>query len=96
MSNARSAVGGRLSGDEVLLLWRALLRFRSGRDPTCARRGTPPVSSCPLYDACPRWRVPSSGRGELDAGGDDDAESWPCSRLLDLLDPEVNWIGRRR
>jgi hypothetical protein len=41
--------------DEVLLLWRALRAFRSGKKPLCAPRGRPPQSKCPLYRSCGRW-----------------------------------------
>ncbi len=60
-------------------------------------RGTPPVSACPLARECPRWTpgstVPRIGDPDAELGSDD---AWPCTRLLDLLDPEVNWVGRRR
>jgi len=94
----RAAIGGRLQEEEVLLLWRALLRFRSGREPRCAVQGTPPISQCPIQGACPRW-AHGEGEGTSASGSaediDDQQDMWPCNRLLDLLDPEVNWIGRR-
>jgi len=88
-----------VSDSEVLLCWRALRHFRSGRRPACAPRGRPAVSECPLYDACPRWHgQPDDYLAALD---EDQREterrrgSWPCSRLLDLLGPEVHRIGGR-
>jgi hypothetical protein len=82
---------------EVLLCWRALRHFRSGRRPACAPRGRPPTSICPLFDACPRWHgQPDDYRAALD----EDPEAterrradWPCSRLLELLGPEVRHIN---
>jgi hypothetical protein len=52
-----------------------------------------------LFAACPRWE--QADDQELSASEDFEATerrraSWPCSRLLDLLDPQVDWIGRRR
>ena len=92
--------GGRLGSDEVLLLWRALLRFRSGRQPPCAPRATPSDSDCPLAASCPRWNVQPDDH-ELTLEEDFDATErrqalWPCTRLMNLLDPDVDWIGRRR
>jgi len=81
-----------VSESEVLLCWRALWHFRSGRRPTCAPHGSPATSLCPLFDACPRWRgQPDDYHASLDE--DQDATerrraNWPCSRLLDLLSPE--------
>ena len=48
----------RVNDDEVLLLWRALMAFRSGRRPACKATGRPPRSPCPLYEQCPRWAGP--------------------------------------
>jgi hypothetical protein len=45
----------RVSDDQVLLLWRALLAFWSGGRPRCAPHGRSLPSDCPLYDPCPRW-----------------------------------------
>jgi hypothetical protein len=88
----------RVSEDEVLLLWRALRAFRSGSRPACQPRGKPPKSPCPLYADCPRWH------GQLDdrvasleeslASTERRRAAWPCSRLLELLSPEVTHIGR--
>ncbi len=81
---------------EVLLYWRALRHFRTGRRPPCAPRGKPPVSICPLFDACPRWHGQPD---DYNTALDEDAETterrranWPCTRLLDLLGPEVHHI----
>lgn len=85
-----------VSEDEVLLLWRALSRLRSGRNPGCAARGRPPRSDCPLHGHCPRWGQP----GDYIASMEETAEeterrraAWPCTRLLDLLGPETRHIG---
>ena len=48
----------RVSEDEVLLLWRALVAFRSGPRPACGAKGKPRRSPCPLHDECPRWNGP--------------------------------------
>jgi len=87
-----------VSEDEVLTLWRALLRFRSGPRPGCAPSGKPPHSECPLFSACPRWQE----RDDLELSFQEDFEqterrraAWPCSRLLDLLDTEIDWVGHR-
>jgi hypothetical protein len=44
-----------VSESEVLLLWRALRQFRTGKTLGCAPRGRPPGSNCPLYANCGRW-----------------------------------------
>lgn len=94
--------GGGTSGmakvgdDEVLLLWRALTHFRTGRHPACAARGKRP-SPCPLHHTCPRWAGPDDDTASLEETIDQierRRSSWPCSRLLDLLGPEVRAIGR--
>ena len=87
----------RVSVGEVLLLWRALRAFRSGSKPPCAPKGRPARSACPLYESCPRWR------GQPDdqlASMEETAElterrrsTWPCSRLLELLSPDLTRIG---
>jgi hypothetical protein len=72
--------------DEVLLLGRALRALRSGR----------PVSHCPLYRVCPRWSGPDDYRAALDespAATERRRAAWPCSRLLEVLDIDVNHIG---
>jgi hypothetical protein len=87
----------RVSEDEVLLLWRALRAFRSGARPLCAPRGRPRSSECPLYESCPRWRGQPDDRlasmEETTAETDRRRSSWPCSRLLDLLSPDLTKIG---
>ncbi|HTT89983.1 MAG TPA: hypothetical protein VMF65_10560 [Acidimicrobiales bacterium] len=92
------SAGEAVSPEEVLTLWRALLRFRSGGRPACAPRGKLHRSECPLYVSCPRWR--ESNDKELTVYEDFDAterrrSSWPCSRLLDVLDTRVSWVGQR-
>ncbi len=99
MTRRPRTVGGRLAPDEVLLLWRTVLRFRSGRNPLCAARGTPPKSECPLYRACPRWSQGDDRKLALEEDFEETErrqKAWPCSRIMGLLDPEVNWIGERR
>jgi hypothetical protein len=52
-----------------------------------------------MYDACPRWGEPDDRQLSLDESFEATERrrsSWPCSRLLDLLDPETNWLGQRR
>jgi hypothetical protein len=87
----------RVSEDEVLLLWRALRIFRSGRRPQCAARGRPPRSHCPLHKTCPRWRgQPDDWLASMEETADQTEHrrsSWPCSRLLELLSPELTRIG---
>jgi hypothetical protein len=87
----------RVSEDEVLLLWRALRAFRSGRKPPCAPQGRPLRSICPLQEGCPRWHGQPD---DLIASMEETAEqterrrsTWPCSRLLDLLSPDLTKIG---
>jgi hypothetical protein len=90
----------RVSDDEVLLLWRALRAFRSGRQPPCRPRGRPAGSKCPLCDRCPRWRGQPDDRAasleETAAETERRRASWPCSTLLDLLSPELTRIGPRQ
>lgn len=87
----------RVSDDEVLLLWRALRAFRSGRRPRCRPRGRPARSDCPLQAGCPRWRgQPDDWAASLEeTSGQTERRraSWPCSRLLGLLSPELTRIG---
>jgi hypothetical protein len=87
----------RVSEDEVLLLWRALRAFRSGKRPLCSARGHPPSSNCPLHDRCPRWRgQPDDWLASLEESAEQTERrrsTWPCSRLLDLLSPGLNRIG---
>jgi len=87
----------RVSEEEVLLLWRALRALRSGKKPRCAAHGHPVRSECPLYDRCPRWdRQPDDWLASLEetAGQiERRRSSWPCTRLLELLSPELTRIG---
>jgi hypothetical protein len=87
----------RVSENEVLLLWRALRGFRSGARPACAPRGKPRHSPCPFQEDCSRWRgEPDDHLAILDETLEQTEArqaSWPCSRLLDLLTPEVTRIS---
>jgi hypothetical protein len=87
-----------VSEDEVLLLWRALRAFRSGKRPLCAARGTPSRSDCPFHSGCPRWQgQPDDWLATLDetpAETERRRSEWPCSRMLDVLSPDVAQIGR--
>ena len=87
----------RVSEDEVLLLWRALRTFRSGKKPSCSARGHPARSDCPLYDGCPRWAgQPDDWLASLEETTEETERrrsGWPCSRLFDLLSPELTRIG---
>lgn len=86
----------KVSQDEVLLLWRALRAFRSGKMAPCAPRGRPPESKCPLYSSCDRWSGPDDYRlslEETEAQSERRRAGWPCSRLLELLGPETSQIG---
>jgi hypothetical protein len=87
----------KVSEDEVLLLWRALRAFRSGRRPSCHPRGHPPASDCPLHDHCPRWRgQPDDWAATLEESTESTERrraTWPCTRLLDLLSPDLTRIG---
>jgi hypothetical protein len=87
----------RVSEDEVLLLWRAMRAFRSGRRPPCAARGHPARSNCPLHAGCPRWRgQPDDWLASMEESAEQTERrrsAWPCSRLLDLLSPELTRIG---
>jgi hypothetical protein len=87
----------RVSEAEVLLLWRALVAFRSGPAPACRAGGNPPTSPCPLHARCPRWQGPDDYRASLEETPEETERrrsAWPCSRLLDVLAPDVNDIGR--
>jgi hypothetical protein len=84
-----------VSEDEVLLLWRSLLSFRTERRPACAPRGPSRKSRCPLFDACPRWHDGDDWAMTLDEDTEATEQrhaTWPCSRLLDLLGPETRRI----
>jgi len=88
-----------VSEDEVLLLWRAVRSFRSGRQPACAPRGRPASSACPLYRSCPRWHgQPDDRHASLEETAEETERrraTWPCARLADLLSPELTQIGPR-
>lgn len=52
-----------------------------------------------MYNMCPRWSEPDDRELKMDESFDETERRrsrWPCSRLLQLLDPETNWIGQRR
>lgn len=86
----------KVSDLEVLLLWRAVTHFRGGKKPHCAARGKTP-SPCPLYHGCPRWAGPDDYFAALDESIEQTERrraAWPCSRLLNLLGPELHTIGR--
>jgi hypothetical protein len=87
----------RVSEDEVLLLWRAVRAFRSGKKPRCAPRGRPARSDCPLYESCPRWRgQPDDWLASLEESAAETERrrsSWPCTRVMDLLPPGLTRIG---
>lgn len=86
----------RVSEDEVLLVWRALMAFRSGRRPGCRATGRPPRSPCPLHDRCPRWDGPDDYLAVMEETPEETERrrsAWPCSRLGDLLSPELRSIG---
>jgi hypothetical protein len=88
---------GKVRGDEVLLLWRALSAFRAGPNPPCAPTGRPARSRCPLSQECPRWDGPDDHLASLDedpASTERRRAAWPCSRLLELLGPDTSRIGR--
>jgi hypothetical protein len=86
----------KVSEDEVLLLWRALVAYRSGPRPTCRATGKPPRSRCPLYSECPRWHGPDDYLAVMEETAEETERrraAWPCSRLADLLSPELRRIG---
>jgi hypothetical protein len=90
------AVVAKVSEDEVLLLWRALMAFRSGKRPACQATGKPPRSPCPLYHQCPRWDGPDDYYAVMEETPDKTERrrsAWPCSRLAGLLSPELRHIG---
>jgi hypothetical protein len=87
----------RVSEDEVLLLWRALRGFRTGARPRCAPHGKPVGSDCPLYARCPRWLGQPDDRAAIFTEATEETArrqaTWPCSRLLDLLAPDLTRLG---
>jgi hypothetical protein len=87
----------KVAEEEVLLLWRALSSFRSGKSPGCRPIGSPPRSACPLAARCPRWQGPDDRLLSLEETVEETERrraSWPCSRLLGLLGPDTQRIGR--
>ena len=44
----------RVSEEEVLLVWRALVAFRSGPRPACGAKGNSPGNITGQYVGCPR------------------------------------------
>ena len=86
----------KVSEDEVLLLYRALVAYRSGSRPACRAKGKPPRSLCPLHGQCPRWTGPDDYLAVMDETPEQTERrrsAWPCSRLADLLSPELRSIG---
>ena len=86
----------KVSENEVLLLWRALVAYRSGRHPDCRARGKPPRSPCPLHGQCPRWVGPDDYLAVMDEAPEQTERrraAWPCTRLADLLSPDLRRIG---
>jgi hypothetical protein len=86
----------KVSDDEVLLLWRALMAYRSGPRPVCRAHGKPPRSPCPLHAKCPRWGGPDDYLAVMEETPEQTEArraAWPCSRLADLLSPELRNIG---
>jgi hypothetical protein len=83
--------------DDVLLLWRALRAFRSGSRSACQPQGRPQCGPCPFYRVCQRWRGQVDDRiaimdetlGQIEAW----RSAWPCTRILNLLTPEVTRIS---
>lgn len=87
----------RVSENEVLPLWRALRAFRSGSKPRCAPHERPARSDCPLYEGCQRWRgQPDDWLASLEKSAAETGRrrsTWPCSKLMDLLSPDLTRIG---
>lgn len=84
-----------VSDEEVLLLWRALTHFRTGKRPVCAASTRLP-SPCPLFHDCPRWTAPDDYSTSMSETLDQTElrrAGWPCSRILGLLGPETHTIG---
>ena len=84
--------------NEVLLVWRAVMAFRSGRRPACRAVGKPPRSPCPLHAECPRWHGPDDYQATIEETFEQTERrraAWPCSRLAELLSPELRHLGPR-
>ncbi len=88
----------KVSDDEVLLVWRALMTFRSGSRPACRAVGRPPRSPCPLHGQCPRWDGPDDYLAVMEETPEQTQRrraAWPCTRIADLLSPDLRSIGPR-
>lgn len=52
----------------------------------------------PLHDSCPRWQgQPDDWLASMEETADQTERrrsAWPCSKLLDLLSPDLTRIGR--
>lgn len=86
----------RVYEDEILLLWRALVRFRSGGKAACAPDPRTGGSACPLSGACPRWAEPDDEQLSFEETVEQTEtrrSAWPCSRLLELLGPDTTRIN---
>lgn len=85
-----------VSDGEVLLLWRALMAFRSGPRPACRAAGNPRRSPCPLHESCPRWEGPDDYLAVMEETQEQTERRrarWPCSRVAELLSPDLRRIG---
>jgi hypothetical protein len=92
----QEAAVAQVSDEEVLLLWRALMAFRSGQRPACRAVGKPRRSPCPLHDRCPRWDGPDDYLAMMEESQEQTEQRrsrWPCSRVAELLSPELRRIG---
>jgi hypothetical protein len=86
----------KVSEDEILLLWRALMAFRSGKRPACRPAGRPPRSPCPLHHGCPRWDGPEDYYAvmeETEEQTERRRSAWPCTRIVGLLSPDLRHLG---
>ena len=53
-------------------------------------------SPCPLHDECPRWNGPDDYLAVMEETPEQTERrraAWPCTRLADLLSPELRHIG---
>jgi hypothetical protein len=90
-------VMAKVSEDDVLLLWRVIRRFRAGPRPACRAQGRPARSPCPLYAQCPCWDQPDDYLAAMEETPEQTEQrraAWPCSRLVRLLSPGLQHIGR--
>ena len=86
----------KVSEDEILLLWRALMAFRSGKRLACRPAGRPPRSPCPLHHGCPRWDGPEDYYAvmeETEEQTERRRSAWPCTRIAGLLSPDLRHLG---